>query len=100
VNDEEMAHYSAALDEIFRLRTALAYEAGVTEVHLSYKTFPKTRRPIASEQTRRMRDAAIGHSEHAYGGVHSASLRIARKDAGMNGLTRWQWESERPGVES
>ena len=40
-----LANYTAALDEIYALRRALAYEARVTEAHYEgYKTFPKSRR--------------------------------------------------------
>lgn len=89
-----MTHYSAALDEIFRLRRALAYEAGVTLAHLHLKTFPKSRLSIAREQAERMRRAACGHSLDAYSEVQGWSLNGALEAAGAEpGLTRAQWEA-------
>ena len=91
---ELMPHYSAALDEIYRLRRALAYEAGVTLAHLGLKTFPKSRLPIARGQVERMRRAACGHSEDAYSEVSGWSLSGAFEAAGAEpGLTRAQWEA-------
>lgn len=63
---DDLARYSAALDEIHRLRNALAYEASVTEAHLDLVTFPKSRRPHADEQVARMRAAARGETRQAY----------------------------------
>jgi hypothetical protein len=91
-----MPHYSAALDEIYRLRRALAYEAGVTLAHLHLKTFPKSRLPIARKQAERMRRSACGHSLDAYSEVQGRSLSGALEAAGAeSGLTRAQWESRR-----
>lgn len=98
MNDEEMCHYSAALDEIYRLRRALAYEARVVETYLDYKSFPKTRRGVAEEQIKRMRASVIGGSESAYGGVHHRSLDVEAGELGFDTLTRWEWENKRPGV--
>jgi hypothetical protein len=97
MSDEELiAHYSAALDEIYRLRSALAYEAGVTEAHLSYATFPKTRRVHGEEQVGRMREAAAGQSHAAYFHTSDLSLKHARREAGMpETLTRGEWEATR-----
>lgn len=69
-----LAFYSEALDEIYALRRALAYEACVIAAHLGYKAFPKTRRNIASEQAERMRLAARGKVEVAYAGSSGRSL--------------------------
>lgn len=68
---------SAAMDEIWRLRRAIAYEAEVVVAHTGYRTFPKTRRAIAEEQVERMRKAARGNSQLAYAGTSSISLRQA-----------------------
>lgn len=92
MTDEEMAHYSAALDEIYRLRTALAYEASVVDVHLGYKTFPKSRRFFAEQQVERMREAARGDAD-SHRHLAPPTLGHARRAAGMDGLTRHQWES-------
>ena len=51
---------TAAVDEIYALRGILADEAGILEAHLSYKTFPKSRRKFAESQIERMRKAASG----------------------------------------
>lgn len=43
------------------LESALAYEARVAEAHYSgFKTYPKSRRPYAEEQVKRMRELALG----------------------------------------
>lgn len=89
-----MRHYSDALNEIFRLRRALAYEAQVARAHLGYKTFPKTRRPFVEEQIERMEACARGMCESVYAGTSSNSLRQALRAAGADEtLTRAQWES-------
>lgn len=90
-----LAHYSAALDEIFRLRTALAYEAGVLEAHLGLATFPKSRREIAEGQIERMREAARTSGGLPYAEVASWALEQAREQAGMTVLTRGTWEATR-----
>lgn len=91
-----LAHYSAALDEIRRLRQALAYEAAVTAAHLNYATFPKSRRAIAAGQVERMRAAARGETRTAYADVSHLSLRhaLGQADAPTT-LTRSQWEEGR-----
>lgn len=87
--------YSKALDEVYRLRRALAYEARVVEAHLGYKTFPKTRRKIAEEQVERMRLCARGEAGVVYAGVNYTSLNAALRAAGASEtLTRAQWEAE------
>lgn len=91
----KLSHYSAALDEIFRLRTALAFEALVTEAHLGYRTFPKTRRRYAEEQAERMRECARGQALTAFAGRSWQSLRTGLREAGAaETLTREQWETE------
>jgi hypothetical protein len=87
----DMAHYSRALDEIYRLRSLLAYEATVLDAHLEYKTFPKSRRPIAEQQSARMRVAASGTDVTRY--ISHLSLRHARAKANVpQTLTRAGWE--------
>jgi hypothetical protein len=89
-------HYSAALDEIYRLRRALAYEAGVLKAHLGYKTFPKSRRRHADEQVARLLDAARGHAVRAYADIPHAYIRSAVADAGVKQtFSRHDWESGR-----
>lgn len=91
-----LADYSRAIDEIFRLRRALAYEAGVVAAHLGYATFPKSRRAVAEGQIERMRAAARGEAEVAYAGTSHLSLRHAMNEAGASQtLTCGQWEERR-----
>ncbi len=87
--------YSAALDEICRLRAALAYEARVVESHLGLATFPKSRRPIAQQQITRMRAAASRRVPEDYAGTDSLRRQELLKAAGGTGtLTRGEWERE------
>jgi hypothetical protein len=89
--------YSAALDEIYALRRALAYEATVLNVHLDYKTFPKSRRRFAEEQRVRMTAAACGDRSR-YSDVSSLSLRHAMDQVGASQtMTRHEWETQRFG---
>lgn len=84
-----------ALDEIYALRLALAYEAGVTAAHLELKTFPKSRRYPAQKQIERMRSAARGE-RRSHVTVQRAALRSAMVDAGASEtLTRDEWERQR-----
>lgn len=86
-----LGHYSAALDEIYALRAALAYEARVVEAHLDFKSFPKSRRAIAEEQIERMRTAATHQALSAYEGLSHRLDELQRLGAGT--LTRAQWEA-------
>lgn len=95
MHEIDIAHYSAALDEIYRLRTALAYEARVTQAHLNYATFPKSRRKVAEQQMARMLAAAVGESARAYSEIGHQSLMFCREQAGMGLLTRGGWEARR-----
>lgn len=90
-----LSELSAALDEVFRLRRALAYEAEAIAAHLSLRSFPKSRRPIAEQQIERMRSAARGESRPAYGGTASLALRSAMENAGApETLTRAAFADE------
>lgn len=92
--DEALTHYGRALDEIYRLRTALAYEAHLLGGHLSMATFPKTRRASAEAAVRRMNLAAMGKAQDAYAGVERYWLRMAQNNLGIATLTRAQFEAE------
>lgn len=92
--NEALAHYGRALDEIYRLRTALAYEAHLLGGHLSMATFPKTRRASAEAAVRRMNLSAMGKAEDAYAGVERYWLRMAQNNLGIATLTRAQFEAE------
>lgn len=88
-----IGHYSDALDEIYGLRAALAYEARILEMHLAFKTFPKSRRRMAEQQIDRMRGAVSGPAGRP--GVYLAHpSRFAElRRLGVKGLTMAEWES-------
>lgn len=89
-----LVELSDALDEIYRLRRALAYEAGVIEAHLALATFPKSRRTIACDQIHRMEAAARGQTEDAYSHIRDQSLRRAMETADASQtLTRSQFRA-------
>lgn len=96
VTKKLMEAYSTALDEIWRLRRALAYEARTVEAHYEgYKTFPKSRRKHAEEQVKRMRQLAVGNHEGHYS-LNDQWLRDEMvRLGGSQTLTRHQWEAER-----
>lgn len=93
-NQEMLRHYSRALDEIYRLRQALAYEARVVEAHLDLKSFPRSRRRFAEDQVKRMRRAAVGEFFRAYGGQRYLENELNQLDG--QGLTRARWEGREP----
>lgn len=89
---------SRALDEIYALRRALAYEAACTVAHLGFKTLPKRARWVAEEQIGRMRAAARGEVANAYSGQPRRSLDAAMREAGASEtLTLSQWKAETDG---
>jgi hypothetical protein len=94
VPDDMLLHYARALDEIFRLRGLLAYEAGVTQAHLQLATFPRGRRAFAEAQVKRMTLAATGSSQLALTGVEKQSLALVRVRLNIGTLTRIQFENE------
>lgn len=88
---------SNLLDEVYRLRAALAYEAAVVEAHTHLKTFPKSRRQRAADQVERMRAASRGEARRSYASdkVLFESLLSALRMAGADSsLTRGQFEAE------
>lgn len=91
-----LAIYSEALDEIYALRRALAYEAQVLDAQLlDLRALGKGRRRILDQASERMRDAARGRVTVAYSGTSSRSLASALERAGIpDCLTRIQWETE------
>jgi hypothetical protein len=82
---------SDALDEIYMLRLLLASEARILEAHTEYKTFPKSRREIATGSIRRMRAAVRGFVE-PYN--PSAAKREFQAVAGTQTMTMTQWQAE------
>lgn len=98
VTDEELSHYSAALDEIWWLRQALAYEALVIEAQalsLSDRALGKRRKEILQGRVEAMKAAARGEAAEIYGRMScgSSNLRNAMRLAGADEcLTRHDWE--------
>lgn len=93
--DEMLAHYSRALDEIYRLRQAMAYEAIVLDRNTGWRSLPVTVRRVMARQSERLFRAACGRVEFAYEDVKPATLREALIDAGASEtLTRAQWEEK------
>jgi hypothetical protein len=93
MSDKMLGHYSDALDEIYRLRQLLAYEAQCVSATLEMKTFPKSRRDVHERQIERMRAAARGEAEVRMAGMSNTVLRYCLRDAGAaETLTRSQWE--------
>lgn len=86
-----LADYSAALDEIYALRAALAVEARIIEAHLLLRSFPKSRREVAGKQVTRMRVAAKRGAGRAYADMPQRYAELKR--LGAKTLTRTQWES-------
>ncbi len=80
--------YTDALREIYRLRTALAYEAHVLSKHLELATFPKSRRVSARAQVMRMQQCALGDSVVAYDDVEEYWLDLARDGLGLPPVRR------------
>lgn len=94
-----LAAYSAALDEVYVLRRALAFEASVVEAHtLDLKALSKRRRTQLERAVERMRGAARGESSTAYAEVNHRSLDQAMiRAGGSNLLTRASWEASLSG---
>lgn len=92
-----VSEVSDLLDEVFRLRRALAYEARVVEAQtLDLKALGKGRRGHLEDCIERMQLAALGDSELAYAGTSSGSLRGAVKRLrAKETLTRWNWRNWR-----
>lgn len=96
LNAAPMSSYSAAIDEVYRLRRALAHEADVTNTYLGYKGFPKSRRKVAADSIEQMKASARGESTVAYAGTSYLSLKHAMREAEAPALlTVAQFESEK-----
>lgn len=91
---ETVEPYSAALDEVYRLRGLCAHSAYALKAHLEYKTFPTSRRALAQNQVERLLDAARGSSGTA---VADLNLSPLFRLLGLpTTLTRWQFEQSLP----
>ena len=95
-NDDMAANYSRALDELYLLRGLAQHEADVLEAHLGLKSFPKSRRPFAEEQVKRLRLAAEGKAAVAHDQAYDSSLTFRRRE-GQRTLTRSSFEAELSG---
>ncbi len=91
-DDEMLAHYSRALDEIYKLRRALAYEARVTTGLLNYATLPKGAREHVESMGERLRTAARGEVDRAYEMRSGEGQRLLADAGALPTLTRGQWE--------
>ncbi|WIB65522.1 hypothetical protein [Curtobacterium sp. MCBD17_040] len=92
-------HYARALDDIYELRRAAAYEARVLEAHYEgISSFPKTRYGVAVQSVDRLRMLARGE----YAAVEfTPSVRRGIRDGfkalGLDGtLTNDEYEQEQP----
>ena len=94
VQSDGLSALSAAVDEIFFLRALLADEASITEAHLDYKTFPKSRRGEAQAQVDRMRRAARGDLDGAAREGFVAKRALLQAEASQT-LTNDQWARQR-----
>lgn len=89
--------YSEALDEIWRLRKLIAYEADRIDADLSLASFPKSRRQPAQNHYDRLTLAAKGKSQQAIADLNSHQMIAALLRAGAEPtLTRAQFEAEHP----
>lgn len=97
-----LAAYSAALDEVYALRRALAFEASVVEANtLDLKALSKRRRHQLTQAVERMRGAARGEAAAAYAEVNPRSLDQAMiRAGGSNVLTRASWEASLVGSDA
>jgi hypothetical protein len=94
-HEKAMRDLTAALDEIYLLRQAMAYEAAVLQEHTRFASFPKSRRVWATQQIERMRKAAESGGRAAYADVNPGSLSIEARNCGLTTLTRAQFVKER-----
>lgn len=88
-------YYSAALDEIWHLRKALAYEESILRGYLDFSTLPKSIATSIGHQRARMSYAIKRGAQRAYRLIpNEAMMNIVHLSAMPNTLTRWSWEEE------
>lgn len=93
----DMRYYSAALDEIYALRTALAIEAAAMNELLRFRTLPLTGvQEIIAARSRMVRSArSVGGSSAVYHELGVEVRTAAMKEFQVPELlTRAQWEAE------
>lgn len=95
-DSDMLAHYSAALAEIYRLRIALGHEATVFEAALGYRTLPEGLREQFQRSVESMR-AAVRGEEFTYTRMlgPEAQKMVLRLAGAPTSLTRSQWEASR-----
>lgn len=95
-SEQMLRAYSAALDEVFALRRALAYESRVIAAQtLDVKALGKGRREQVEQSVERMAQAAKGDVVRGYAGTSRRSFESAIDEVGgANFLTRASWEQE------
>lgn len=92
-DDDMLAHYSRALDEIFRLRQAAAFEAQTIYIALTYRSVPGKARDALEQARGRLTSSARG--QNIYGHLSAEALDMALRGVGApTTLTRAQWEAE------
>lgn len=92
----DLGHYSAALDEIYLLRQAAAYEAHVLSSLLTYSTLPKGAREQVEAIAPRLEALARGEQRVAYAHVDNECRQRVMARAGMlPTFTRSRWEARR-----
>jgi hypothetical protein len=91
-----LGHYSRALDEIYKLRRALAYEARVTTGLLNYASLPKGASERIETMGNRLRAAARGEVDLAYGMRSGEGQRLLMDAGALPTLTRQRWEKQAP----
>lgn len=91
--DAMLGHYSRALDELWRMRVAAAYEAYVVaENVLEYATLPKAARQELTGLRHRAAAAARGETAAAYKLSTEWQARVMDDAGAPATLTRAQWE--------
>jgi hypothetical protein len=93
-DERGISDLSIAIDEIYFLRAILADEAAIMDAHLSYKTFPKSRRKIAEAQVERLRRIALGEMWSATREKFDQGRALNHIGAPVN-LTNHQWAEQR-----
>ena len=94
-SDETIHLVSELLDEVYRLRKAMAYEALKTQEVLKLKTLPETARRYIRTQLLRFIGAANGKASliYSYSAVNREMWDRALQEAGAEpSLTRAQFE--------
>lgn len=91
-----MRHYSRALDEIYHLRIALAFELAINKKISCYSSMPKAVHVELDDQRQRVEQALRSGGSAIYGYLHAAeSQTLLRRAGARTTLTRHEWEHGR-----